>query len=46
MTIGGTTSDMYINYRSAGISTPSGYVWNAGTPSTYANHIMGNITSK
>lgn len=46
MVISGGT-DMYINYRAdsvyAGV-TPTRFIWNAGSATTYAAHGMGNLT--
>ena len=42
MTFGGSTS-MYINYRAALGGTPVQWIWNAGTSSSYAKFIIGEL---
>jgi len=42
MTFGGSTS-MYINYRAALGGTPVQWIWNAGTSSSYAKFILGEL---
>lgn len=42
-----TNSSFYINYASANAGTvPTDYIWNSGSSSSYANHIMKSIELK
>lgn len=43
---GSQTDTLYFNYRASinGTTTVAHYVWNAGSPTTYATHTMGTLT--
>ncbi len=43
---GSKTDTLYFNYRASanGTTTVARYIWNAGSPTTYATHTMGTLT--
>lgn len=43
---GSKTDTLYFNYRASanGTTTVAHYIWNAGSPTTYATHTMGSLT--
>ena len=43
---GGKTDTLYFNYRASAneTTTVAHYIWNAGSPTTYATHTMGTLT--
>lgn len=44
---GASSTDLYFNYRaSANGTTVTSYIWNAGSSSSYASHILGVLTSR
>jgi hypothetical protein len=44
--IGSTATTLNINYRAGSATTPTSYIWNAGTSTSYADHTLGSLVAQ